>query len=226
MTPSNAEARIQVSIDWLGAPQTGHGKISFVCANAKPMSVDVQVALPFDGNVSFVEDNRIVSIFASHTDTRSDGWEELAGLGHTGVSLRSKLDTTSVVANDLPALQRAPRLTYRFATTTIDDAASLRIVALPMSPITSENRLRIAVSIDCGPFMALDFSTAEFSEAWRQNVLSNTAIAQIGDLHFAAGAHELAIVALDPGVTLDRIQLSFKGANKAYGPVPETRILY
>jgi hypothetical protein len=40
------------------------------------------------------------------------------------------------------------------------------------------------------------------------------------------GPHELSLVALDPGVVLDRIQISFAGANEAYGAIPETRIAH
>lgn len=32
----------------------------------------------------------------------------------------------------------------------------------------------------------------------------------------------LAVYALDPGVTLDRFEVVFKGASTAYGPIPET----
>jgi hypothetical protein len=174
-------------------------------------------------NVSFVEDNRIVSIYATHADGRSAGWEYMEGLGHTGASLRSRLDAPSLT--NLSALQDAPRLTYRFATTTNDDAATLSVVALPMAPLTSENGVRIAISIDNRPFEQMDFSSAEFSETWRRNVLSNTAIGTMKNLRFARGPHELSLVALDPGVVLDRIQISFVGANDAYGAVPETRVV-
>jgi hypothetical protein len=94
-----------------------------------------------------------------------------------------------------------------------------------MAPVTSENGMRIAISIDKRPFEQMDFSSAEFSETWRRNVLSNTAIGTIKNLRLAKGPHELSLVALDPGVVLDRIQISFAGANDAYGAVPETRVV-
>jgi hypothetical protein len=188
------------------------------------MTVNVAIAPTTNAAASFIEDNRIVSMYAVHSDSRSVGWEVLQGLGHTGAALRSKLDTPSHA--DLSALQDAPRVTYRFATATEDDPATLSVIALPMAPVTSENGMRIAVSIDNGPFEVLDFSSAEFSETWRRNVLSNTAIGTIRNLRLSKGAHELSLVALDPGVVLDRIQLSFAGANEAYGAVPETRVVH
>lgn len=50
------------------------------------------------------------------------------------------------------------------------------------------------------------------------------AIEQISDLRLALGAHTLTVYALDPGVTLDRFEIAFTGAPRAYGPVPETRL--
>ncbi len=171
-------------------------------------------------DVSFVESRRIVSIYATHADATSGAWEVLDGLGHTGASLRSKLDGKSV---DSPAA--APSATYRFATTTTDDKASLRIVALPTLPITSDNGLRVAASIDGAPPTVLDLKAPEFSAAWRQNVLTNTAVGVINNLVLKPGAHTLTVWALDPGLILDRYEIDFDGAPRAYGPVQETRIV-
>ncbi len=40
----------------------------------------------------------------------------------------------------------------------------------------------------------------------------------------SAGARTLIAHALDPGMMLDRFEIAFNGAARAYGPVPETRI--
>jgi hypothetical protein len=224
LTPTDAEVRIEVSIDWSIAPGSAQGKVSVVCGYNAPMMVNIEATPPANDNISFVEDNRIVSIFAAHADSRSAGWEDMEGLGHTGTSLRSTLDTPSRAG--LTSLQDAPHLTYRFATTTDGDPATLSVVALPMAPVTSENGMRIAVSIDEGPFEIMDLSSLEFSETWRRNVLSNTAIGTIKLPRLSKGPHELSLVALDPGVVLDRIQISFAGANEAYGAIPETRIAH
>ena len=182
-------------------------------------------------DVSFLEDNGIVSIFAVHADERSDGWDVLEGLGHTGASLRSDLGMASVNAGDPAAIAKAPRATYRFATAAKrgydlvpDEKAVLRVIALPILPITSENGMRAAVSIDGAPPMVLDFNAAEFTEPWRQHVLTNAAVAEVHGLGFKPGAHTLTVYALDPGFILDRLEIAFDEASRAYGPVPETRI--
>jgi hypothetical protein len=120
-------------------------------------------------------------------------------------------------------VRQAPSAIYRFATSTVDDRATLSAVALPTFPITRENGVRIAVSLDNGPLHTLDFFAPEFSAAWREHVLSNKAVEKLPNLRLAAGSHTLTVYALDPGVTLDRFEIAFTGAPRAYGPVPETR---
>lgn len=220
------EDRILVSIDWDAAPVGGAGEvITTGPAFLQPIAVHVRLAPPNPvKNVSFIEADRIVSIYAAHAGTLSAGWEVLDGLGHTGASLRARLDMESIDPANEAAVRKAPSATYRFATTTTDDRATLSVIALPTFPITSENGVRVAVTIDGGPLRLLDFFAPEFSEAWRQHALTNKAIEQLPDLRLAAGAHTLTFYALDPGVTLDRFEVAFTGAPRAYGPVPETRI--
>jgi hypothetical protein len=219
------EARILVTVDWRRAPAEGEGTIIIGCdTTPKPLPVRIHIAPPNPiSNVSFIEVDRVVSIYATHTNERSAGWDVLVGLGHTGSSLRSKLETTSVEP-DAAALSGAPNALYRFATITESDKAKLRIIALPTMPVTSDNRLRIAVAIDGGTPAVLDLATAEFSQEWRHNVLTNTAVGEIANLKLRPGAHVLKFYALDPGLILDRFELAFTGAQPAYGPVPETRI--
>jgi hypothetical protein len=49
-------------------------------------------------------------------------------------------------------------------------------------------------------------------------------VAVLHNLEFKPGAHTLTIYALDPGFILDRLEIAFDEAPRAYGPVPETRI--
>lgn len=221
------EDRIEVSIDWAAAPAGGAGEVILSGpAFPQPVAVHVRLARPNSvPNVSFLEANRIVSIHATHADTLSAGWEILDGLGHTGATLRARLDLPSIDPADEAAVRRAPHAVYRFATTTTRDRATLSAVALPTFPITTRNGVRLAVSIDDGPLQVLDFAAPEFSAAWRQHALTNKAIERLPDLRLAAGAHTLTVYALDPGVTLDWFEIAFAGAARAYGPPPETRIV-
>jgi hypothetical protein len=219
------EDRIEVSLDWANVPAEAKGTVNINCSTAlQPIAVHIQVA-PANQvkDVSFIEEDRIVSMYATDADQLNGEWEVLEGLGHTGASLRTRLDMQSVNAGDAAAILRAPSAIYRFATATADDRATLRVITLPMFPITSDNGLRLAVSIDGSEPRLRDFNSPEFSEAWRQHVLTNKAIEVFPNLRLNPGAHELRVYALDPGIVLDRFEVAFTGAPQAYGPVPETR---
>jgi hypothetical protein len=178
----------------------------------------------------------VVSIYASHPDVSTGGWTRLDGVGHTDADMQAGLDLPPVDERDAAAMAGAPRLIYRFATQrpdrdysfpnyVTDEVATLRAVALPLLPATKTGRMRIAVRIDSGPVRLLDFAAPYYGARWRQNVLDNAAFAEISDLPLKPGSHVLEVRALDPGVTLDRFEISFTGAGKAYGPIPETRVI-
>ena len=163
-SPGHSEQRVEVSIDWDHAPDGGNATVAFTCEGTKiTLPVAVKLA-PRNtvANVSFIESGRIVSIYATHADVASAGWDVLDGLGHTGSSLRSVLDMASLNPD---TIAKAPVVTYRFATSTENDKAVLRLIALPTLPITSQNGMRAAVSLDGGAPVILDLATAEFERA-------------------------------------------------------------
>jgi hypothetical protein len=216
------EIRLHVTIDWNRAPDGATGGVVLRCEGSPDLPIAVRLAKGAAPNgVSFVEADRMVSIYATHADAMNGTWETLDGLGHTGAVLRSKIDMASVASG----VSGAPSATYRFATETGDDPAVLRVIALPILPITSENGMRVAASIDSAAPVVLDLKTAEFSATWKQNVLTNAAVGEINNLRLKPGAHTLTVWALDPGVVLDRYEIAFAGAPRAYDPVPETRIV-
>jgi hypothetical protein len=232
LTPKHPEQRVWIGIDWSKAPD---GVSASVVATCGPTKADRGITIrtaptnPAAKDVSFIEDNNAVSIYAVHADDKSAGWEVLDGLGHTGASLRSPLTQATVAPTD--AITQAPHATYRFATAikrgydlVRDESAVLKVIALPIQPVTTENGMRAAVSIDGGPLVVLDFFAAEFTENWRQHVLTNSAVATLPNLKLKPGAHTLTIYALDPGLILDRMEIVFDEAPRAYGPIPETRV--
>lgn len=156
--------------------------------------------------------DRIVSLAA--TSAAAPDWEVVPGLGSRSGALRAKLDLPSRA----DAAGVAP-LDYRFDVSASGDA-ELRIVAIPVHPLTSENGLRIAVQLDDGPLQTLDFRTFGRSEEWKQNVLTNSAVRAIPLHRLAKGAHRLRIHALDPGFILDRIDVRLDGAPDYYGAPP------
>lgn len=152
--------------------------------------------------------DRIVTVAAAQAAS-SPGWTPVPGLGSFGASMRSNL---SLSAENL--------LRYEFATSA-QGRAVLKLVAVPVHPLTSNDKLRIAVSLDGAAFEELDFATHGRSEEWKANVLSNTAVRKLVRENVGSGRHELRVRALDPGFILDRFELSFDGAPAFYGRPPE-----
>ena len=228
LSPSSVlERRLVISIDWASAPKgAARGTVNIQCGDA-PLPIPVVVVLAptlATPDVSFIEADRIVSMYAAHADQVGQGWSVLDGLGHTGAVLRSDIHMRSVDAKDAAAIAAAPKASWRFSTVTTDDPATLRVVALPILPVTSENRMRVAVQVDDGPLQVLDFTAPEFSARWLERVQSNAAVETVQNLRLTPGSHVVTIQALDPGFTLDRLELAFVGAARPYGPVPETRV--
>ena len=54
--------------------------------------------------------------------------------------------------------------------------------------------------------------------------MTNEAIETVPNLQLRPGLHTLTVYALEPGVTLDRLEIAFTGTHQAYGPVPETAV--
>ncbi|MEI9886491.1 MAG: hypothetical protein WDN08_08300 [Rhizomicrobium sp.] len=126
------EARLHVTVDWRRAPAGGAGTVTLKC-DASDTAFPVGIKLAPDNkttNVSFLELDRIVSIYATHSDSRTGPWDVLDGLGHTGASLRAGIDMAPMEL----VSSGAPRAVYRFATVTADDPATLRVIALPILP--------------------------------------------------------------------------------------------
>jgi hypothetical protein len=151
-----------------------------------------------------VERERIVTIPASLAAPAAE-WAVVPGLGSLGASLRSSFAASSFGT-----------LSYEFATVS-QGRAHLKVVAVPVHPLTSKDKLRVAVSVDNAPFQEIDFTTYGRSDEWKSNVLANAAVRTLSLDNLAAGRHLLKIRALDPGVVLDRLELSFDGAPSRYG---------
>ncbi|MDZ7284005.1 glycosyl hydrolase 115 family protein [Sphingomonas sanguinis] len=162
-----------------------------------------------------IEDERRVTMPALAARYGGD-WEAIPDLGSQHGALRAKLTlpTRGSAAQGTPA-------TWRFATMT-EAGGTLRVVALPTHPRDPAHGLRAAVRLDDGEWQTVDFATIGRSDQWRQNVLTNTAVVSLPLKSFAAGDHRVAIVPLDPGLTLDRVELVLDGARPLYAPLPET----
>ncbi|WP_230483540.1 glycosyl hydrolase 115 family protein [Sphingomonas sp. Leaf21] len=189
------------------------GPITMLCGGEGVTVHATTLAAPKVEAGVVLEDERRVTMAASAAERGRD-WEAVADLGSLHGALRARLDLPHrVSAND------ATPATWRFATMT-EAGAVLRVVGLPTHPRDPAHGLRAAVRIDDGAWQTIDLATAGRSDQWRQNVLTNTALAEVPLKSLAAGTHRVAIVPLDPGVMLDRVELVLDGARPLYAPLP------
>jgi hypothetical protein len=232
------EQRLHVSVDWSKAPKEGEGIITISCSAGKqPIDVHVRIAPEVaDRDVTFIESQGVVSMYATHADIKRGDWHVMTDLGHTDGALQTDLDMAPIDPADASSLATAPYAEYHFATGALDRnyqfpnyildySATIRAIGLPVFPITKDGKLRIAVSLDGAPPEVLDFATEYYAAAWRENVMANTAVVEIHDLPLRQGRHTLGVYVLDPGVTLDRFEIDFRGSSPAYGAVPETKVV-
>lgn len=178
----------------------------------------------------FVERDGVVSIHAGHFSARHDlpsgaGWRAVPGLGRTGSAVTVLPSDAAITAD------AAPRLEYRFHVVT-GGTATLRVRFLPTHPIITGQGLRLAVSIDDGaplPLVVTDgFDTRRADTAfteWQRRVMANATEATLAlPAPLAPGAHTLRIHAVDTGVVIDKIVLSFRDLPPSYDGPAETRL--
>ena len=221
--PKHLEQRVWIGIDWSKAPDGASAGIVASCGKTKAEDADhgAHVARQY-GHQRLVPRRQRHRLHLCGPRGRDErGWEVLDGLGHTGASLRSDLDMASVDAAD-PAASRQGG-TVRHLSLRNGGQAGLRLGAGRKGGVAAVSRCpssRSPARTACAPrcrstadrSQVLDFTAAEFTEAWRQHVLTNTAVAKVHDLELTPGAHTLTIYALDPGLILDRIEIAFDGA--------------
>lgn len=136
-------------------------------------------------------------------------WKTIAGLGRDGDSI-ALLPTTEVVPPDAA-------LEYDF-TTPRDGTAKVLVYAIPTHALHDGMKLRYAAAIDSQPPQVVDLDTAEFSPAWRANVLRAAAIGTT-EYKLQAGKHTLRIHPLDPGLVFDKVVIDFGGLQPTHlGP--------
>ena len=193
----------------------GSDKPAFdVECGGRTLRVDVRLDPPVPAGVAG-EQGRVVSIAAGSAAPHPD-WERQPGLGTSGGALRARLDLRSRAPKDVG---KSVPLTYAFQTST-DGSATLRLVAVPVHPLTGNGAVRVAYRLDDGAVQVADYGTSGRSDEWKRNVLSNTAVRTLSLARLKPGRHVLQVYALDPGVVLDRIDVVLDGAPEFYGAPP------
>lgn len=228
LSPGKSQQRIWVTIDARKLPDrdTVTSTILFG-GNGVTDTVSVKVFQPFrkmdSVDKGFVEINGIVSMFASHYTRKVDDstlhWVAVEGLGHIGTAMQ--VEAKEGTTTELAVVPSGATLTYDFYSFSATPV-QVQVYTLPTHPLNRNTGMRYGVQLDNGPVQLVDFKTIGRSEEWKQNVLRNAAIKTVGFPALSRGRHSLTMVALDPGVVLDRVVLQFGKAVKNYGVIPET----
>ena len=201
------EQRLTLSYD-------GQGPVGSITVRCGGATLPIHIALqspPVAAAGVIAEVERRVTIPALAGSAGSD-WEAVQGLGSKSGALRARLTLPSRPLNRATGTP----VIYRFANVTAT-GAMLNVVALPTHPLSPANGLRVAMSLDGGPMQELDLTTVGRSDQWRANVLTNRAVATVPLKMVKPGTHTIRLVPLDPGITLDRIELVFDRARPRYG---------
>ena len=198
------EERLDIAYDG----GTERGNVTLTCGT---QNLTVKTAiLPSVPEGLSGEKNRIISIPATRAAANL-AWETVPQLGSQGAVLRSKLDL----------IEEPAPVVYDFVSIS-DVGGIVKIVLLPTHPLTPAQGLRLDVRLDSGPVQSLDFATVGRSDEWRENVLSNTAVRALPLKALTPGKHRIEIIARDPGLLLDHIEIDLDGATGHYGAVPPT----
>ncbi|WP_169449465.1 glycosyl hydrolase 115 family protein [Marinimicrobium agarilyticum] len=184
----------------------------------------VQKAPPDARAGDFYESEGVVSINAGHFTGRKDhgegGWRSVEGLGRTGSAVTVLPSTLNIDPDS------APRLSYRFHVAT-GGRARVHLRLLPTHPIVPGNSLRLALALDDGD--ALPVTVTEgfdtYSDEWKNRVLANATETTLElNEKLEPGWHTLHLVAVDPGVVVDKIVIDFGGLQPSYDGPTETRV--
>lgn len=228
--PANS-IRLWVRIDWSKVPDGDalSGQV-VIQGNGRTIPVMINALRPtwkdWDTYKGFAEQNNIVSIYAAHIDRQAAGagsaWRTVNSLGHTGASMEAVVQPEACIGKqDTTPRVDAATVSYTFVSYS-QQPPTAHLYTLPTHPLHNGVSMRYGVQIDEWPIQVVDTRTVGRSEEWKQNVLSNTAVRQIKLPPLASGVHRLTIYAIDPGVILDRILITFGNRKPPYGVLPET----
>ena len=169
-------------------------------------------------NDVFKEQNDYVSIYASNYSAKlSDKWELVDGLGYSG-----KVMSSTYVNLENLSFKDSSILSYDFINTT-EANPTVHIFTIPTHPLNNLYSLKYAVRIDGGIWQVKDFATKGRSNEWKENVLSNISEQEVLFNTLKPGKHKLQILAIDPGVMIDRFIIDMGKWKPAYSILKETK---
>jgi Glycosyl hydrolase family 115/Gylcosyl hydrolase family 115 C-terminal domain len=220
------EQKVVLRVDWSKVPaDTGAAQGTVTVSSGgdgRPMNFTLRaLRLPITraDAQGFVESDGYVAIETADTSARTaDGethWEELPGYGET----KSAMTVFPVTAESNPDSKAA--LEYKMY---LYDAGDFELQATlaPTLNFVPGRGLRFAVSVDGGPRTVVDELEHNSQQDWEQAVSDGVRHVTLPLTLAKPGYHTLDIWAVDPGVVLERIVISYGPLQPSYLGPPES----
>ncbi|MDN3670382.1 glycosyl hydrolase 115 family protein [Echinicola jeungdonensis] len=222
------EERIWVNIDWSKVEKENFEEEIVIQAGNQDFTFAVKGEkrpLPPE-EIKHLEGNHFVVInaedYSQSQASNGQKWEKVVGLGHSGAVMQSlPLKAPSISEDNIS--ENSSHLSYDFFLHHNSEDAEILFTAIPTHPLTDQNELRIAYSVDKGPVKVVDFETHGRSEEWKENVLSNKTTKGIKVGPLEKGKHSVKVYWVDPGVLLDYVYIDLAGIDFPYGKLPSTQ---
>jgi hypothetical protein len=219
------EQRVVLRVDWSKVPtdsESAEGTVTVSSGDARTMTYTLRaLRLPITraDSQGFVESDGYVAMEAADTFGRTaDGearWEELPGYGET----KSAMTVFPVTAESNTDSKAA--LEYKIY---LYDAGEFQMQATlaPTLNFVPGRGLRFAVSVDGGPRTVVDELEHNSQQDWEQAVSDGVRRVTVPLTIAKPGYHTLEIWAVDPGVVLERIVVSYGALKPSYLGPPES----
>ena len=219
------EQKVRLRVDWSKVPADGdsaEGTIRVSSGEGQPMAYMLRaMRLPVTraDAQGFVESDGNVAIEAADTSRRTaDGethWEELPGYGETK-SAMTVFPVTAESNTDSKAV-----LEYKIYLYDSGDFQLLATLAPTLNFVPGRG-LRFEVSVDGGPRTVVDELEHNSQQDWEQAVSDGVRRVTVPLTIAKPGYHTLEIWAVDPGVVLERIVVSYGALKPSYLGPPES----
>lgn len=148
--------------------------------------------------------------FSRNLKGKACRWAEVDTLGFSGKSALTVLPMTVASKKDVAAvLAESPVLEYDIYFSE-PGKQEVTVYCLPTQSINADHELRYAVSIDDQTPQLVEFNAEEKTKQWLHNVIQGFVITKTEHRVANAGKHTLKIRMVDPGVVVDKIEISTK----------------
>ncbi|KAF2825625.1 hypothetical protein CC86DRAFT_294373 [Ophiobolus disseminans] len=228
-----SDQRITIAIDWTKVP-TGHST-ALITISITSTTATATLHLPlhkFSPPSTFtgsIESNGVIAIEAAHHTSSESlngvSYIEIPSYGRTHSAMKPWPLT---MRTQTPAT--GPALTYSLYTTTLSTTAKLLVMLSASHNHDPTRPLAFAWAVDERAARTVRYVLAnpvyKESKEWRKAVVENGWTAEVAvDGALEAGAHELKVWLLEPGVVVQRLVLDLGGLRgSALGPMESRRV--